>query len=146
MYTSCVYSLLNTTEFNVTVSEMSLRIMCYKEVKTKLEYGSSHSEIEAHLANTSTLLGNDLIPSKWQLVLKLLKNLAIGYQDPKRYKVCCVSDHSQLLDNGSSYCSKCGRYNNDCIDYYVLGLNFDTWFVSPKMCNQLLSHWEDRGD
>ena len=35
---------------------------------------------------------------------------------------------------------------NDCIDYYVLGLNFDTWFVSPQMCNQLLSHWEDRGD
>ena len=67
------------------------------------------SEIEAHLANnTSSLLGNDLIPSKWQLVLKLLKNL--GYQDPKHCKVCCALDHSLLLDNGRSNCSKCGRY------------------------------------
>ena len=28
----------------------------------------------------------------------------------------------------------------------MLGLNFDTWFVSPEKCSQLLSHWKDRGD
>ena len=28
----------------------------------------------------------------------------------------------------------------------MLGLNFDTWFVCPEKCSQLLSHWKDRGD
>ena len=60
--------------------------------------------------------------------------------------MCCSSDHSRLLYNNVSNCSKCGRSYNDCIDYYVLGLNFDTWLVSPEKCSQLLSHWKDRGD
>ena len=78
-------------------------------------------------------------------MIKLLKNL--DYQDPKHYKVCCTSDHSQLLDNGNSNCSKCGRYTiMIALTINILGLNFDTWFVSPQMCNQLLSHWKDRGD
>ena len=109
-----------------------------------MEYGRSNSEIEVQLANASSLFGIDVIPCKWNLVLKLLRNL--GYEDRNHYKVCCSSDHSRLLYNNVSNCSKCGRSYNDCIDYYMLGLNFNTWFVSPEKCSQLLSHWKDRGD
>jgi len=30
------------------------------------------------------------------------------------------------------------------MDYYVLGLNFDTWFLSEEWCAKLMSHWDDR--
>ena len=42
-----------------------------------MEYGSSHSEVEAHLSNVSLLFGIHLIPCKWHLVLKLLKNFVM---------------------------------------------------------------------
>ena len=60
--------------------------------------------------------------------------------------MCCASDHTQLFDNSTLNCPKCGRSYNDYIDYYVVGLNFYTCFVSPQMCNQLLSRWESRGE
>jgi len=38
----------------------------------------------------------------------------------------------------------CGCAWSDCIDYYVVGLNFQDWFLTESSCEALLAHWEDR--
>ena len=66
-----------------------------KQVKRKLENGLSQSVSEGILSDLASLLDNDLIPTKWSEVMKLLRKL--GYSNPRHFKVCCGSDHSILL-------------------------------------------------
>ena len=84
-----------STHYNIVISEKRLVEFMLKDVKCKLEYGSSQAEIEKHLCNAADLLGQVLIPHKWQDVLKLLRK--IGYNDPTHYKVCCERDHTCLF-------------------------------------------------
>jgi len=69
-----------------------------------------------------------------------------GYQNPKHYKVCLDQEHSFLLESAKKHprCVVCGKAWKNCMDYYVLGLNFDTWFLSEEWCAKLMSHWDDR--
>jgi len=74
-------------------------------------------------------------------------DLELGYKDPKHYKVCLGKDHSQLLWDKKSHpnCPKCRKLWN-CLDYYVLGLNFGQWFITEDHCEQLLANWEERDE
>ena len=113
-----------------------------KQVKRKLENGLSQSVGEGILSDLASLLDNDLIPTKWSEVMKLLRKL--GYSNPRHFKVCCGSDHSFLLRDEITNCLRCNKPRNDCIDYYVLGLGFEDWFVTNERCSDLLGHWEDK--
>ncbi len=113
-----------------------------EELRIKLLRGHSKSDLEEHLRNAARL--NPLVPSQWSDVLKLLKEL--GYECPVHYKVCTQSDHSCLLKSHKQHpcCPVCIRAWKDCIDYYVLGLGFNQWFLTDERCEQLMAHWEDR--
>ena len=117
-----------------------------REALTKLECGYSRAQIERHLENATSLLDLEgrALPVTWPEVLQLLKKL--GYRSPRHYKVCCGKDHSTLLASRVSHpvCPVCDRAWSDCIDYYVVGLNFQDWFQTECQCQALLKHWEDR--
>ena len=108
-------------------------------VQLKLNRGLSIKTTEDYLQNTASLLGNKLIPTKWNDFIRFLCTL--GYVEPRRYKVCADRDHSYLSENE---CKVCHKPSADCIDYYVLGLNFRDWFLTTDQCNRLMAHWTDR--
>lgn len=99
------------------------------------------SEIVEHLASTAELLGINLLPKSWDQVLQVLVKL--GYRSPRHYKVCCEKEHSVPLKDRQTTpsCYLCGKVWSQCIDYYVVGMNFQDWFLTDQQC---LSHWEDR--
>lgn len=113
-----------------------------KEVRTKLTHGLSVSTNEDHLQNAAALLGEQAIPTKWNDVVCFMK--AIGYTEPRHYKVCLAQDHSVLLESTDTACNVCSKLASQCIDYYVLGLNFREWFVTAEQCDRLMAHWNDR--
>ena len=67
------------------------------------------SEIEEHLRNAAALKGGEAIPTKWDGVLKVMREL--GYSCPQHFKVCVSSTHSFLLRNKQihSACPICGQ-------------------------------------
>ena len=134
----------HVSSYNIGVSERQITELVLKEVECKLEHGNSQAEIEEYLQNAASLLGEKLIPHKWQDVLKLLRKL--GYENPAHYKVCCEPTHSCLLENSNSTCPKCDKPREKRIDYYVLGLCFDSWFSTAEKCKRLLGHWEDKNE
>ena len=69
----------------------------------------------------------------------------LRYQPPRHYKVCVNELHSFLLESISKYphCAICQIPWSKCIDYCILGLNFENWFLSQK-CKQLMVHWDDK--
>ena len=69
----------------------------------------------------------------------------LGYRSPRHYKVCCGRDHSTLLTSQETHpvCCVCDQAWAECIDYYVVGLNFGDWFKTDQQCQALLEHWED---
>lgn len=118
------------------ITEERIVTFTLKELSLKLQYGHSVSEFEHHLQNAADLIGGKLF-TKWAQVLKLLRRL--GYTNPKHYKVCVGANHSIL-------CPVCRKDQSLCIDYYVLGLNFQDWFCTEERCEQLLSHWRDKDE
>ena len=124
------------------VSEKQIKEFILKEVKTKLDHGHSVSIAEEHLRNASELLGTGSIPTKWNAVIKYLKSL--GYKDPKHYKVCVSTNHSRLLKAEEVSCPICSKTSAECLDYYVLGLNFKDWFLTGEQCERLMAHWDER--
>ena len=126
--------------FELTEENVTSFIM--KEAKAKLQSGLSVQEIEEHLRNAAQLLGDDVIPSKWTDVLKVMENA--GYKAPQHYKVCVSSSHSFLLKSKKIHpiCPTCGKTWSDCLDYYCLGLDFCNWFSSRDQCQKLMAHWE----
>ncbi len=112
-----------------------------KEALSKLERGHSQSEIEQHLTSTRQLLGVEVLPKNCSEVLQLMHKM--GYKSPRHYKVCCGRDHSMLLV-AKQPCALCDKPWSECIDYYVVGLNFHDWFLTDYQCATLLGHWEDR--
>ena len=113
-------------------------------LQIKLKYGHSQAEIEEHLTTGAKLAGMSTIPTKWNEVLKLLKKL--GYTAPKHRKVCVSEDHSILLTEKASQCHICSKPSHACIDYYVLGLEFEYWFCSDSRCQQLMKHWKEKAE
>ena len=113
------------------------------ELKCKLIYGHSQAEIEHHLKNAASFLCPS-IPTKWSDIKKLLKKLS--YSNPKHYKICCQGDHSSLLKGDDLACAICKCPCNKCIDYYVLGLSFDDWFLTQERCKDLLNHWQSKDE
>ena len=57
----------------------------------------------------------------------------------------CVNELHSLLESISKHprCPICQTPLSKCIDYYVLGLDFENWFSSQK-CKQLMAHWDDK--
>ena len=125
------------------ITEERIVTFTLKELSLKLQYGHSVSEFEHHLQNAADLIGGKLF-TKWAEVLKLLRRL--GYTNPKHYKVCVGGNHSILLDEKAECCPVCRKDQSLCIDYYVLGLNFQDWFCTEERCEQLLSHWRDKDE
>ena len=82
------------------------------------------------------------IPTKWSAVVRYLKSL--GYKDPKHYRVCVSNDHSCLLKTEELSCRICSKPSEECLDYYVLGLNFKDWFLTNEQCERLMAHWDER--
>ena len=87
-------------------------------------------------------MGNGQIPTKWNAVISYLKSS--GYKDPKHYKVCVSNDHSCLLKTEQLSCKICSKPSVECLDYYVLGLNFKDWFLTNEQCERLMAHWNER--
>ena len=54
----------------VSLTQDQIDSFVMKEAKAKLESGLSVPEIEEHLRNAATLLGEDKLPSKWTDVLE----------------------------------------------------------------------------
>ena len=131
----------NQPDIHVTVTSSKIKEFVMKEVKTKLNHGLSMSTTEDHLQNTATLLGEKVIPTKWSDVIRFMKT--IGYTDPRHYKVCLTQDHSKLLETGDAACNVCSKPATQCIDNYVLGLNFRDWFLTADRCDRLMAHWND---
>lgn len=106
------------------------------ELNTKLTYGYSQSQLEEHLANASRLIGSSQLPRNYQQVLSLLRSL--GYKDPKHLKVCIDDEHHFLLEDEAKHpcCSVCSKPWKECLDYYVLGLQFSSWFLTQESCQK----------
>lgn len=119
-----------------TLPQECVRHFVLKEVQLKLMHGHSISTAEGHLTNISQLLGGQQVPTKWAEVLQLLRSL--GYRNPTHYKDCVEKDHSTLLTSNDPSSPKCQRPRNSCIDYYVLGLNFQDWFLTKEQCDSSL--------
>jgi len=102
-------SLPNSQIFTNRIQEYIL-----KEVKVKLDHGQSQHVAEEHLKIAADLLGDNQIPRTWADTIKFLHKM--GYKDPKHYKVCLGTDHSQLLWDKKSHpnCSKCHKPRSSC--------------------------------
>ena len=116
------------------------------ELRTKLTYGYSQSQLEEHLANASRLIGTSQLPRNYQQVLSLLRSL--GYKNPKHLKVCIDDEHHFLLEDQVKHpcCSVCSKPWKECLDYYVLGLQFSSWFLTEERCQKCLAHWDARDE
>lgn len=119
-----------------------------QELQTKLKYGHSQAQLEEHLENASRLLGCDgRLPTNYQTVLSLLQSL--GYKDAKHFKVCVQSStHHFLLEDKKQHpcCPVCSKPWEECVDYYVLGLQFCNWFSTNQQCEMLMAHWHSRSE
>ena len=138
-------SKFNTEEQNhytLVLSQRKIQEFIIGAVQLKLNHGLSISTTEDCLQHTASLLGNKLIPTKWNDVICFLKSL--GYVEPRHYKVCAARDHSYLLKLGENECKVCHKQAADCVDYYVLGLNFRDWFLTTNQCDRLMAHWTER--
>ena len=127
----------------LSCSEEQLTDFVLRELLTKAKFGYSQSQLEEHLKNAAKLLGEDRLIQSYQAVLRLLKSL--GYRDPKHYKVCIGEDgHSFLLKDRSRnpHCPICSKAWDTCIDYYVLGLRFEDWFLTDSYCEKRMAHWK----
>ena len=111
------------------------------ELHTKLVYGYSQSQLEEHLANANGLIGSVQLPRTYQQVMSLLRSL--GYKEPKHMKVCINDEHHFLLEDKDKHpsCPVCLKPWKECIDYYVLGLQFANWFLTEENCQKCLAHW-----
>ena len=132
----------SSASFEISVNERQIQKFVLKEVKLKLDHGHSIAATEEHLKNAAELLDNGRIPTKWNAVIRYLKSL--GYKDPKHYKVCVSNDHSCLLKTEQLSCRICSKPSVECLDYYVLGLNFKDWFLTNEQCERLMAHWNER--
>ena len=121
-----------------------LELYLMNEAFVKLQRGHSESDIEQHLRNTILLLNESSLPCKWSEVLKKMKEL--GYRNPRHFKVCAAKGHSVLLKNKKDHpsCPFCGTLWENCIDYFVLGLHFNDWFLTEDACNKSMCHWDER--
>ena len=108
----------NTEEQNhytLVLSQRKIQEFIIGAVQLKLNHGLSISTPEDYLRHTAYLLGNKLIPTKWNDVIRFLRSL--GYVEPRHYKVCAARDHSYLLKLGENECKVCHKQAADCVDY-----------------------------
>ena len=128
----------NENEIELAMEKCILRIL-----ESKIKFGWSQEEALSQLRSLYELTANQHIPHKtWQMVLKFLKKL--GYKTPRHYKVCCGTDHVTLVDGEA--CPNCNNPSDKCTDYFVLGLNVDSFFASKEKVCQHLAHWENRAE
>jgi hypothetical protein len=110
-------------------------------LKSKVEYGWSQQETLSQLQSLYELTNNECIPHKtWPHVMKFLKKM--GYKNPRHYKVCCGADHVTLIDSDS--CPFCNKPKAKCADYFVLGINLRSIFLSKNNIIDHLAHWKDK--
>lgn len=112
---------------------------------SKVKYGLSQEETLSQLQSLYELTKNDHIPHKtWAAVMVFLKKM--GYKNPRHFKVCCGKDHVTLIDSDSNECPNCSNPKDECTDYFVLGLNLESTFVSKTKTKDHLSHWEAKNE
>lgn len=104
-------SIVSNTEeqnhYTLVISQKKVQEFIIGAVQLKLNHGLSISTTEDYLRYTASLLGNKLIPTKWNDVIRFLRSL--GYVDPRHYKVCAAQDHSYLFKLGENKCKVCHK-------------------------------------
>ena len=109
----------------------------------KVEYGWSQQEALSQLQNLYELTNDAHIPHKtWPCVMRFLRKL--GYENPRHYKICCATDHVTFIDRDA--CPNCGNPKDRCVDYFVLGLNLDSIFLSKQKIIDHFQHWNEKDE
>jgi hypothetical protein len=112
---------------NEDVIDKELEKCILRIISSKVKYGWSQEETLSQLQSLYELTKNDQIPHKtWPMVMRFLKK--IGYENPKHFKVCCGADHVILIKDDQ--CPNCGTPKDRCADYFVLGINLKSIFLS----------------
>ena len=128
----------NGEEIDEQIKKCILRIL-----KSKVKYGWSQEETLSQLRSLYELTNDNDIPHQtWQAVLMFLREL--GYKSPRLYKICCSADHVILVEDDQ--CPICQKERETCTDYFVLGLNLESIFLSEDKIKKHLAHWEDKDE
>jgi len=127
----------NFTYENDDIEKAILRIL-----ESKVKHGWSRDETLTQVRTIYELTKDDRIPHKsWEAVLTFLKKL--GYKRPKHYKVCCGATHVTLISEKDD-CPDCGKEWHKCVDYFVLGLHLEDYFLNEETIRDHLEHWNKR--
>ena len=123
----------NKYQINLTGDQVQQFII--KQIHHKLSNGYSQAQFEQQMQNISDLLGSEIVPVSWPKCMHSMNSE--GYAGPTHYKVCSKKDHSFLLKDKVTHpsCPVCGALWENCIDYYVVGLNFQVWLSMSNSQN-----------
>lgn len=134
-------------EDNVSTCEYTgkdIKNAVLRSIESKILSGRSQAETLSELRNLYELLKDHRIPHKsWNSVLSYLKKL--GYKESYYFKVCCSPDHTRLLENETD-CTVCGKSFDDCLNYYVLGIQLQNYFLNDTVIKDHLEHWEHKDE
>lgn len=133
-----------SSDFSQFVEDAILRL-----VDIKGQHGFSIKAFEQLLnwgkgLNGSELM-NDLWPTKWEHVTRLLQQL--GYKEAKCYWICLDPSHKcnySLMNSKSDLCKHCGKHPT--IPFYYLSVidKVKRWCTSPSMCKRMTAHWQEK--
>jgi hypothetical protein len=111
-------------------------------LESKVKNGSSQEGTLSEFRNIDELLKDERIPHQsWNAVLNFLKKL--DYKDPNSYKVCFGSNHVTLLEHHED-CPNCGKSWKESIDYFVLGIHLENYFLNENTIIDHLEHWKNK--
>lgn len=120
-------------------SEQDLERAILRILDAKVKNGWSQNETLSEIRNIYELVKDEKIPHQsWNAVLQFLKRL--GYKDPQNFKVCIGLNHVTLLQHEQN-CPNCGKSWNESIDYFVLGLQPENYFLNECTIKDHLEHW-----
>jgi len=133
-----------SSDFSQFVEDAILRL-----VDIKTQHGFSIKAFEELLNWGKGLNGtqsmNDLWPTKWEHVTRLLQQL--GYKEAKCYWICLDPSHKcnySLMSSKSELCKYCGKQPS--IPFYYLSVidKVKRWCASLSMCKRMTAHWQEK--
>ena len=134
---------IENDEGNAEPLDRELEKCILRIIASKIKYGWSQEETLNQLQSLYEFTNNNHIPHEtWPAVMNFLKKL--GYKNPKHYKICCGKDHVTFIDGDK--CPNCNKLKHKCVDYFVLGLNLESIFLSQNKIHNHLAHWEEKVD